>query len=63
MSYKGGSTMIDINVCFFGCGKVRNGIDDPEFNGEDDYVCRACRIANPGTNAGSVVHLLRKENK
>jgi hypothetical protein len=35
--------MIDVNVCFYGCGKTRNGIDDPEFNGEDDLVCKDCR--------------------
>jgi len=35
--------MIDVNVCFYGCGKQRTGVDDPLFNGEDDFVCNDCR--------------------
>jgi hypothetical protein len=46
--------MIDTNVCFFGCGKIRSTEDDPRFfDKETDLVCKDCReIEHLVTNMG-----------
>jgi hypothetical protein len=35
--------MIDTSVCLYGCGKAHNGGDDPNYEDEDDFVCKDCR--------------------